>query len=118
MEAGLSTAGLNRPPTTTTTGPPMDPASTALVLVGFQNEYLGPEGGLRSEVDDGDAPGRVLAATVALVESFGPTKAQVVAAPIVFTPTYSELIKPVGVLAAIQAKRGLPAGKRGGPDGS
>lgn len=109
METGLSTARGNG----TTPAPLMEQALTALVLVGFQNEYFGPEGTLRSEIDDGDAPGQILATTVGLVERLSATKALVVAAPIVFTPTYSELIKPVGVLAAIKAKRAFQRGSEG-----
>lgn len=91
----------------------MDPASTALVLVGFQNEYFGHQGGLRGEIDDSDAPDQVLAMTLELVERLASTKAALVATPIVFTPTYSELINPVGMLAAIKARRAFQEGSEG-----
>ncbi|HUR23821.1 MAG TPA: cysteine hydrolase [Acidimicrobiales bacterium] len=91
----------------------IEPSSTALVLVGFQNEYFGPQGGLRREIDDSDAPEQVLSATVGLIGALAHTEALIVSTPIVFTPTYEELINPVGVLAAIKAKRAFQRGTEG-----
>lgn len=91
----------------------IEPSSTALVLVGFQNEYFGPEGGLRREIDNADALELVLSATVGLIDALADTEALIVSTPIVFTPTYEELINPVGVLAAIKAKRAFQSGTEG-----
>ncbi|GAC1531261.1 MAG: hypothetical protein NVS3B12_06960 [Acidimicrobiales bacterium] len=90
----------------------LDPRTTALVLVGFQNEYFTPNGIMRRGFTD-DAPERVLAATTLLVEQLLSTDVMVVSAPIVFTPTYEELPDPVGVLAEIKRRGAFRAGTDG-----
>lgn len=91
----------------------MDPALTALVLVGFQNEYFAPDGSLRRDIDSSQGADQVLATTVALVERLAGTKVLLVSTPIVFTPTYEELVDPVGLLAAIKAKGAFQRGTEG-----
>lgn len=91
----------------------MDPAFTALVLVGLQNEYFAPDGRLRGDIDSGEAADQVLAATVELVDRLAGTAVLLVSTPIVFTPTYEELIDPVGLLAAIKAKGAFQRGTEG-----
>ena len=80
----------------------MRPAATALLLVGYQNEYFAPDGGLRSLVEDVGAVDQVLANTVALIEGLVGSEALLVSTPITFTHDYAELVDPVGVLEAIR----------------
>lgn len=91
----------------------MSPALTAVVLVGIQNEYFAPHGNLRGDIDSGEAADQVLAATVALVDRLAGTAVLLVATPIVFTPTYEELVDPVGLLAAIKTKSAFQQGTEG-----
>lgn len=80
----------------------MKPAATAVLLVGFQNEYFAPAGGLRSLVEDVGAVDQVLAKTVALVDGLADSEVLLVSTPITFTSDYAELVDPVGILAAIR----------------
>lgn len=94
------------------TGPTMDPAATALVLVGFQNDFFAHDGALRSVLDSGGLAS-ALSATVALVEGMAASGATVVTAPIGFSEGYSELKDPVGVLAAIKETGAFRTGTAG-----
>lgn len=91
----------------------MAPSSMALLLVGFQNEYFAASGALYGEIADVGAPERVLAATVGLIDRLAATDTLIVATPIVFTPTYAELLDPVGMLAAVKARGAFQAGTDG-----
>lgn len=85
------------------TGRPPDLSSTALVLVGFQNDFFAPGGALRPSLEDPERLGGALEATVALVRRLTSTAATMVAVPIGFTETYEELVDPAGILASIKA---------------
>lgn len=62
MVSGLSTAAQR-----TAAGRHTELSSTALILVGFQNEYFGPKGGRRRKIDNPDSPELVLSATIGLI---------------------------------------------------
>lgn len=87
--------------------------TTALLLIGFQNEYFSLHGALRSDIEDTEAPEVVLANTTALLEQLVSTRVLLISAPIIFTPTYEELINPVGALAAIKAKGAFQRNTKG-----
>jgi nicotinamidase-related amidase len=91
----------------------MAPSSTAVVLIGLQNDYFVPSGALYGEITDVGAPERVLAATVGLIDRLVATETLIVTAPIVFTPSYAELLQPVGILAAVKARGAFQAGTDG-----
>ncbi|MGI8792603.1 MAG: hypothetical protein ACR2H3_05415 [Acidimicrobiales bacterium] len=91
----------------------MAPSSTALVLIGFQNDFFAPDGALYGDITDVGAPERVLAATVGLIDRLAATETLIVATPIVFMPTYAELLRPVGILAAIKARGAFQVGTDG-----
>lgn len=93
-------AGLRRQP-----GVVVRAATTALVLVGFQNELFREDGGLRDLVEDVDALDAVLERTVRLVRSLPDDEPLVVSAPLNFADGYEHLVEPVGVLAAIRDRR-------------
>lgn len=82
----------------------MAPSSTAVVLVGFQNDFFAAGGELYGDITDVGAPERVLGATVGLIDRLAATETLIVATPIVFTPSYAELLHPVGILAAVKAR--------------
>lgn len=91
----------------------MVPSATALVLVGFQNDYFGDGGALRGGIADTEVPARVLATTVSLLDRLAATDTCIVAAPMVFAPTYADLVDPVGALAAIKARDAFRVGTDG-----
>lgn len=90
-----------------------DLSSTALVLVGFQNDFFAPDGALRPSLEDPGALRRTLDSTVALVRQLQNTAATILAVPIGFTETYEELVEPAGILASIKAVSAFRKGSVG-----
>lgn len=80
----------------------MTPEQTAIVLVGYQNDYFDENGILRSVVEDNGNIDRVRDATLALLRAVEDTPVTIVSTPIQFTDDYSELIEPVGILQTIR----------------
>jgi len=91
----------------------MDVSTTALILVGYQNDYFAADGILRDAIDDADQVGAVLQNTVELVACLNSTPILIVTTPIMFTPDYSELKEPVGILKAIKDVGAFKAGSHG-----
>lgn len=92
----------------------MSPEKTAIILVGFQNDYFHPSGILRSVVEDEGGIDRVRRSTLDLLEALEDTEVSVLSTPIQFTDDYSELVEPVGILRTI---RELGAFRRDGVGG-
>lgn len=80
----------------------MTPERTAIILVGFQNDYFDPSGILRSVVEDGGGIDRVRSATLEMLDALQHTEVTVISTPIQFTDDYSELVDPVGILKTIR----------------
>ncbi len=91
----------------------MKPETTALVLIGFQNDYFSPDGVLHSVVEESSRITGILEIILDLVEHLAPTPTLLVSTPIVFTPDYSELPEPVGILKAIKEMGAFKAGSKG-----
>ena len=91
----------------------MTPKTTALILIGYQNDYYAPDGLLHNFLEDSDYVRRSLANTVALVDRLVATGVTLIETPIVFTNNYSELHEPVGILAAIRDVQAFKAGTVG-----
>ena len=86
---------------------------TALIMVGYQNDYFAKDGILRGVVEE---PGRidsVLAATVALLTRLRDTDITIVSTPIVLKPDYRALASPVGILNAIKESGAFAVGSKG-----
>jgi nicotinamidase-related amidase len=91
----------------------MDYKQTALILVGYQNDYFAKNGILRGVVEE---PGRVddvLEKTLALIKRLAPTEASILSTPIVLTPDYRALASPVGILHTIKESGAFAAGTPG-----
>lgn len=91
----------------------MDPKSTALILVGFQNDYFAPDGILRGVVEEPDRVDRVLADALHLIRTLAPTPVTMIATPIVLTPDYRALANSVGILDTIKSSGAFKAGTKG-----
>lgn len=91
----------------------MTPEATALILIGYQNDYYAPDGILHRFLEDSAAVRQSLERTVDLVARLAPTAVTLIDTPIVFTQDYSELHEPVGILAAIRTVRAFQAGTDG-----
>jgi len=86
---------------------------TALVLIGFQNEYFHDDGLLASAIEDRGWTHQVLQNTLRTIESLSDSPALIVSAPIIFTPDYSELREPVGILKLIEERGAFKEGAVG-----
>jgi nicotinamidase-related amidase len=78
-----------------------DLRKTAVLLVGFQNDYFSSDGILRGVIEESRRVTRALVHTVELLEKLEDTPALLVETPIVFTENYDELEEPVGILKRI-----------------
>ncbi len=91
----------------------MDPRKTALILVGYQNDYFAKDGILRGVVEEPDRVDRVLANTLAFIAWAAGTPMTIVSTPIVLGPDYRALASPVGILNTIKESGAFKAGTPG-----
>lgn len=80
----------------------MKPETTAILLIGYQNDYFASDGRLYQALTCHDHVERVRERTVELITQLEKTPVRIIATPIIFTPDYSELSDPVGILAIIR----------------
>lgn len=73
---------------------------TAIVLIGFQNDYFANDGILTGVVEDTLESLGVLGNTISLLQQV-PNDVEVISTPIVFSEDYSELLEPIGILKSI-----------------
>ena len=91
----------------------MDPKSTALILVGFQNDYFAQDGILRGVVEEPNRVDTVLANTMAFIDAMRDTDLTIVSTPIVLEADYRALASPVGILHAIKSAGAFKSGSSG-----
>jgi nicotinamidase-related amidase len=80
----------------------INPQDTALLLIGFQNDYFDPDGGLHDVIEEPDRLVSTLRSTVCLLQNLAASPILIIAAPIFFTPDYEELVEPIGLLKRIK----------------
>ena len=88
----------------------MKPETTALILVGYQNDYFAANGILRSVVEEPNRVDNVLANTLAFIRAMVPTRLSLIATPIVLEPNYRALANSVGILDTIKSSGAFKAG--------
>jgi nicotinamidase-related amidase len=93
----------------------MNTRDTALILIGFQNDYFANDGILKDFIDESAQETQALANSLSLVERAAKTDLMMIQTPILFRDDYSELGNPVGILRAIKE---VGAFKRSGPGGA
>ena len=91
----------------------MDPNKTAVVLIGYQNDYFADDGILRAVIDTPSQISRVLSRTLAVINGVKSLPVLLITTPIVFTPDYSELVEPAGILKAIKEAGAFKRGTKG-----
>jgi nicotinamidase-related amidase len=91
----------------------MNPNKTALILIGYQNDYFATDGILYSIIEASTKSNQVLENTVHLLTELTRTPALIISTPIFFTTDYDELTEPVGILKTIKDVRAFQAGTRG-----
>jgi len=86
---------------------------TAIILIGYQNDYFEADGALVGALEDATWRTEMLDNTVALLNSLSGTDALLISPPIVFTPEYEELVDPTGILKAIVDVGAFKGGETG-----
>lgn len=88
-------------------------SNSAVLLIGFQNDYYRPDGILHGFLEDSPQVLDSLARTVDLMRRLQHLDIPFIETPIIFTADYEELQEPVGILAAIRDHRAFQAGSMG-----
>ena len=91
----------------------MNPSKTALILIGYQNDYFAADGVLRKVVEESSQITNILVNTISLIKFLVKTPVSIITTPILFTPNYSELVEPVGILKAIKEVGAFRKGSKG-----
>ena len=86
---------------------------TALILIGFQNDYFRQDGILNSVIEESIKATKAVDNTVELLKQVVETPLHIITTPIIFTPTYEELSEPVGILKIIKEVKAFQAGTIG-----
>lgn len=80
----------------------MNPNNTALLLIGFQNDYFARDGILHNVIEASAKAVKTVENTTALLRQLVKTPMTIISTPIFFTPDYEELVDPVGILKTIK----------------
>jgi len=91
----------------------MNPATMALILVGYQNDYFAKDGILRGVVEDPLGVDRVLGNTLAFIRALAPTEATIISTPIILAPDYRAMASPVGILNTMKEVGAFKEGTTG-----
>ena len=87
--------------------------TTALILIGYQNDMFAADGVLHETIEESARVTDMLANTIELIKRLTDTAALIISTPILFTPDYQELIDPVGILKIIQEAGAFRQGDKG-----
>jgi len=91
----------------------MNPQKTALILVGFQNDYFAKDGILRGVVEEPNRVDEVLANSLAFIRTALDAGVTVISTPITLTPDYRALANAVGILDTIKESGAFKEGSTG-----
>jgi nicotinamidase-related amidase len=89
----------------------MEQEKTALLLIGFQNDYFLEDGILRGVVEESSKVTGILNNTLNLINELEDTL--IISTPIIFSKDYLELIEPVGILKNIKEVGAFKKGSSG-----
>jgi nicotinamidase-related amidase len=89
----------------------MKPEKTAIILIGFQNDYFLEDGILRGVVEESSKVTGVLNNTLHLINALDDVL--MISTPIVFSENYSELVEPEGILKTIKEVGAFKKGSSG-----
>jgi len=91
----------------------MTPEKTALILIGYQNDYFAKNGILRGVLENQERTDDVLHRTIGLIAAIKKTKVVMIATPIIFSSDYSEVIQGGGILSVIRDVGAFKVGQTG-----
>lgn len=110
---GSQNVGLERARGRRAHGGNVDSKKTALLLIGFQNDYFAEDGILRGVIEESAKTNRVLENTLNLIESLKGTDVKIYETPILFTQDYGETNNPVGLIKTIVEVKAFQEGSLG-----
>ena len=88
-------------------------SKTAIILIGYQNDYFSKNGILYSVIEESSVTSGVLENTIKVINSIKNENVLIISTPIIFTSDYSELTEPVGILKTIKEVGAFKDGKFG-----
>ncbi len=91
----------------------MNPQESALILIGYQNDYFSPQGILHGVFEESAAVDGVLRRTLSLLAALRESPVTLISTPICFTPDYQEINEPVGILGVIKEAGAFQGGAFG-----
>ncbi len=122
--APQSNSAIAHPPTTRKWADPshsatrdwqdMNAKETALILIGFQNDYFAPDGALHAAVGEEMEATQILPHTLDVLNRLKDTPVTLIHTPILFSADYSELPNPAGLMGQIRDLGAFRRGTRGG----
>ena len=90
-----------------------DSKTTALILIGYQNDYFSDDGILHGVIEEVERVNHVLDNTLRLIRGLADSNALIISTPIIFTEDYSELQDPVGILKVVKDTKAFCANSKG-----
>jgi len=87
--------------------------NTALILIGYQNDYFADDGILHSVIEESLCANDVLNNTINLIKELSAENVLMISTPICFTHQYEELDNPVGILKIVKEAGAFKAGTKG-----
>ncbi|MDG1490433.1 MAG: cysteine hydrolase [Planctomycetota bacterium] len=90
------------------------PRRSAILLIGFQNDYFSPDGAMHSVIEQNARENDVLANTKRILDASVSQDLPIINLPIHFSPDYEELGQPTGLLAAIRDAGAFRRDTKGG----
>lgn len=90
-----------------------DLGKTAVILIGYQNDYFASDGLLESALEDSAGLSKMLVHTQQMLDGLKDSPALVISTPIVFTADYQELSEPTGILEVIKDVGAFRYGEKG-----
>jgi len=79
----------------------MKASETALILIGFQNDYFASDGILSAVIEESAQTNKVLENTLRLIRNISESDVSIIETPIEFPDNYGDANNPVGLLKAI-----------------
>ena len=90
----------------------MNASKSAIILIGYQNDYFSKNGILTNLVEDTSKKLNVLSNTTQLIQNIN-EEILIISTPIIFSEDYSELLEPIGILKIIKDSNAFKLGTTG-----
>ena len=91
----------------------MNIKNTALILIGYQNDYFAKDGILTSVIEESANTNKCLDNTLNVLDFNSNSNMLAISTPIIFTEGYKELVQPAGILKTIKDVEAFKSGEKG-----